>query len=83
MTTKQIQAAIRANSLTQKSIAAQLQRSEMAISMVVRKQTVSDYIMRGISDIIGKTHTEVFPDYYLSRASRRAHRKHPSPTTAQ
>lgn len=70
MTPEQIKKAIRANGLTQKSLSKKLGRCEMAISLVVRKKTVSDYIMRGISEAISKDHTEVFPEYYLLPAKR-------------
>lgn len=70
MTPDEIRSAIKAKGLTQKIIAEKLGRSEMAISMVVRKNMISDYAMRGISKAIGKDHTEVFPEYYLSPAKR-------------
>lgn len=70
MTPEQIKKAVRANGYTQKSLAEKLDRSEMNISRVVRKTMISDYVMRGISKAIGKSHTEVFPEYYLSPAKR-------------
>lgn len=72
MTPKQIQTAIKAKGLTQKAIAAKLNRSDMSVSDVIHGNTISDLIIRGISRAIGKAHTEMFPEYYLRPAKRSA-----------
>ena len=69
MTPEQIKTAIRKKT-TQRAIAAKLGRSEMSVSSVIHGDRVSDYIMRGIAKAIGKSHTIVFPEYYLKPAKR-------------
>jgi len=70
MTPKEIKSAIKAKGLTQKSIAIKIGKSEIAVSMTVNKNMVSDYIMRGIAGAIGNDPVDVFPEYYLSPAKR-------------
>ena len=69
MTPKQIKRAIRKKT-TQGALARELGRSEMSVSLVIRRQRISDYLMRGISKAIGKKHTTVFPEYYLKPPKR-------------
>ena len=70
MTPDEIKKALKANKTTQKAIAAKLCRSEVGVSAVIRRERISDYIMRGVADAIGKDHTEVFSEYYLSPPKR-------------
>ena len=70
MTPEEIKDAIKANKTTQRAIAEKLCRSEMSVSTVIRRERISDYIMRGIADAIGEEHTTVFPEYYLGRPKR-------------
>ena len=70
MTPDEIKKALKTNKITQKAIAEKLCRSEVSVSAVVRRERISDYIMRGIADAIRKDHTAVFPEYYLSPAKR-------------
>ena len=69
MTPDEIKKAIRKKT-TQRAIAVKLGRSEMSVSGVIRRERVSDYVMRGISKAIGKPHTKVFPEYYLGAPKR-------------
>ena len=50
--------------ITQKSIACELGVSEMTVSKVIRKQIVSNRVMRTVSRIINKDHRAIFPEYY-------------------
>lgn len=65
MTPLEIQRAIRKNGTTQKSIAQNLDVTEMSVSYVINKKMVSNRIMRAVARAIGKVPTEVFPEYYL------------------
>ncbi len=69
MTPDEIKKAIRKKT-TQRAIAKKLGRSEMSISLVIRGDRISDYIMRGIAKAIGKKHTTVFQGYYLKPPKR-------------
>lgn len=70
MTPDEIKKVIDDLKTTQKAIAIELDRSEMSVSLVIHKQRISDYLMRGISEIIGIPHTTVFSDYYLKPPKR-------------
>lgn len=70
MTPEQIKKAIRNKKTTQRAIAEKLDRAEMSVSLVIRRERISDYIMRGIAEAIGKEHTAVFPEYYLRPPKR-------------
>jgi len=70
MTPDEIKKALKKSKTTQKAIAEKLCRSEFSVSAVIRRERISDYIMRGVADAIGKDHTAVFPEYYLSPAKR-------------
>lgn len=65
-----IQAALKKKGITQTSIADELGVSEMQISGVVNKGRDSDRVMRHVSDLIGKDHREVFPEYYFRKKRR-------------
>ncbi len=69
MTPDAIKKAIRKKT-TQRALAEKLKRSEMSVSLVIRRERISDYIMRGIAKAIGKEHTAVFPEYYLKPPKR-------------
>lgn len=66
-----IQYQLRKRGVTQKSIADELNVSEMTVSKTINKQMVSDRIMRAIASIIGTDHTEVFPEYYSNPPKRK------------
>ena len=70
MTPDEIKDALKKHKTTQKAIAEKLGRSEMSVSGVIRRDRVSDYVMRGISKAIGKKRTTVFPEYYLKPPKR-------------
>jgi len=70
MTPDEIKDALKKHKTTQKAIAEKLGRSEMSVSSVIRRERVSDYIMRGVSKAISKKHTIVFPEYYLQPPKR-------------
>lgn len=70
MAPEEIQKAIKLNGTTQKAIAKKLKKSEMIVSQVINKKTISDYVMRGVAKAINKKHTEVFPEYYLGPKRR-------------
>lgn len=69
MTTGQIQGALKDLGVTQKEIAAQIGRSEIAVSRVIRMEMVSDPIMRAIAARLGREPWDVF-DYYRRRPRR-------------
>ena len=66
-----IQYELKKRSITQKQIALEEGKSEMAVSKVVRKQLVSNHIMRAIATRIEKELPEVFPEYYLAKTEHR------------
>ena len=59
----EIQYELRKKGITQKSIADEMEVSEMMISLVVNKKHVSDRIMKKIAEKLGKDHREVFPEH--------------------
>jgi transcriptional regulator with XRE-family HTH domain len=70
MTTGQIKGALHDLGITQKAIAAQIGKSENAVSKVVRMEMVSDPIMRAIAGRLGREPWDVF-DYYRRRPRRK------------
>ena len=70
MTPDEIKKALDDKKTTQTAIAEKLDVSAMSVSRVIYRGSTSDRIMRAIADAIGKKHTEVFPDYYLSPPKR-------------
>ena len=65
-----IQAALKKRGIKQKDLAATLGISEMTLSVVIRKIRISNRVMRGIAEAIGKDHREVFPEYFLAPPKR-------------
>jgi len=65
-----IQYELKKRGITQKDIAKGLGISDNAVSKVVNKQAISDYIMRAVAAAINKDHRLVFPEYYLSPPKR-------------
>lgn len=66
-----IQALLKKRGITQKEIAQKLGVSEMAVSKVINKTSVSDRIMRAIADGAGKDHRELFPEHYFGRRKKK------------
>ena len=66
-----IQAALKRKKITQKQIAKDLGVSEMAVSLVINKRSVSDRIMRAIAKRIERDPFVIFSEYYISAANRR------------
>jgi transcriptional regulator with XRE-family HTH domain len=71
MTTGQIKGALHDLGITHKAIAAQIGKSQAAVSKVIRMEMVSDPIMRAIAGRLGREPWDVF-DYYRSSQSLRA-----------
>jgi len=71
MTPEQIQTALREKETTQKAIAGKLGVSEMSVSKVIHGVIVSDRIMAAVARAVGKSKTQVFPDYYFGPKLRR------------
>jgi len=69
MTPDEIKKAIRKNT-TQKAIANKLGLTEMGVSCVVNKKSVSDRVMKAVARAIGKDKAEVFPEYYFGPKHR-------------
>lgn len=65
-----IQAALKKAGFTQKQVAEELGLSAMHISEVVNKKRVSDRTMRFIASKLGRSHFEVFPEYYFGPKKR-------------
>jgi len=61
-----IQAELKRQGITQKSIAQELEVSEFHVSAIVRKLRESDRVQRAISQKIHRDHREVFPEYYFN-----------------
>ncbi|OPY15640.1 MAG: hypothetical protein A4E66_00044 [Syntrophus sp. PtaB.Bin001] len=72
MSPTEIQDELKKNKTSQKAIADELDPpvSAMTVSKVIHRIIVSDRIMRAIAKRLGKTHTEVFPEYYLQPPKR-------------
>ncbi|MDY6791546.1 MAG: helix-turn-helix domain-containing protein [Thermodesulfobacteriota bacterium] len=83
MTPDEIKKAIRDNKTTQTAIAEKLDVSVMSVSRVIYRGSTSDRIMRAIAEVIGKKHTAVFPDYYLSPPKRSTSKTEYIPATAE
>lgn len=71
MTPNRIQYELKERGLTQKALAAQIGVKPMHLSCVVRKQRVSNRVMRAVAEAIGKPVQTVFPEYYLAPPKRR------------
>lgn len=67
-----IQARLKKRGITQKKIALDLGVSEMAVSKIINKTTVSKRIMIAVAKAINKDPREVFPEYYLNRRKKAA-----------
>ena len=61
----EIKKALKEHKTTQRAIAKKLNVSDMSVSRVIYRGSVSDRIMSVIAEAIGKKKTEVFPDYYF------------------
>ena len=70
MTPLQRQFALREKGLNQHKVAVSLGVSDISVSHVILGQRVSDRIMRGIAEAIGKDVRKVFPEYYLRPPKR-------------
>ena len=68
-----IKAELEIAGVTQGEIAAELEPpvSDTAVSLVIKKKSISDRIMKMISSKIGKHPWEVFPEYYLKKQKRK------------
>ena len=71
MTPLEIQFELKKKEITQKEIALDLGVSEMAVSLVINKMTVSDRIMKAVSKSIKMDHRAVFPEHYFKLKSRK------------
>lgn len=71
MTPLEIQYELKKREVTQKQIAQEEKVSEFFISAVVRKKAVSDRIMKAIARKIGRSHMEVFAEYYFGKNRRK------------
>ena len=71
MTPLEIQFELRKREITQKSIADEVGVSEFFISAVIRKKAISDRVMKIISRKIGRSHMEVFAEYYFGKNRRK------------
>ena len=68
-----IQYELKKQGVTQVSIARELGLSEMSVSLVIRKRSVSDRVMKAVSAKIKKDHRAVFPEHYFSDNRRDNH----------
>ncbi|MBW1666880.1 MAG: helix-turn-helix domain-containing protein [Deltaproteobacteria bacterium] len=66
-----IQARLKKRGITQKEIADELGVTEVAVSKVINKSSVSDRIMKAVARGIGEDHRAVFPEYYFGKSRRR------------
>ena len=71
MTPLEIQFELKKKEITQKEIALDLGVSEMGVSLVINKMTVSDRIMKAVSKSIKMDHRAVFPEHYFKLKSRK------------
>ena len=66
-----IQAALKKKGFTQKAFAKKIGVAEMTVSRVIRrKELISDRVMKAISEEIGVSPYEVFPEYYFAKPQR-------------
>ncbi len=70
-----IQYELKKKGITQASIAKDLGVSEMMISNVITRKSVSDRIMQHIAEKLGRDHRAVFPDYYFAEKINETRRK--------
>jgi len=66
-----IQHRLKKRGIKQRKLAEDLGVSETAVSFVIHRKSVSDRIMRAISDAIGEDPHFVFVEYYFSRTRRK------------
>jgi len=66
-----IQARLKKRGITQKEIAQELGVTEMAVSKVINKSSVSDRIMKAVARAIGEDYRAVFPEYYFGKGRHR------------
>ena len=68
-----IKAELEIAGVTQGEIAAELEPpvSSTAVSLVIKKKSVSDRIMKKVSEKIKRQPWEVFPEYYLKKAKQK------------
>lgn len=70
MTPLDIQFELKKQNITQKEIARGAGVSEMTVSRVIRKQLISDRVMRAVAQAIKRDHRAVFPEYYFGPKHR-------------
>ena len=66
-----IQALIKKKGLTQKKIARRLGKSDMAVHNVIHKKAVSNPIMTGMAELLGKKPEQIWPEYFLKKPKRK------------
>lgn len=66
-----IQAELKKRGITQKQIAEEEGVSEFFISALIRKKAVSNRVMRKVAKRIGRSHMEVFAEYYFGKNRRK------------
>jgi len=70
MTPAEIQFELKKREITQKEIAEQEDVSQALVCQVIKRQSISDPVMKAISNRIGEDHRIVFPDYYFKKKRR-------------
>ena len=65
-----IQFELKKRGITQKQIAVEEGKSEMAVSKVIYKRMVSNRLMRAVAQKIEKDPISVFPEYFLSESKQ-------------
>jgi lambda repressor-like predicted transcriptional regulator len=65
-----IKAALEKRGVSQADLAHDLGVSQPTISRIIRGETVSDRLMKGIAEAIGEHPAKVFPGYYLKPPKR-------------
>ena len=70
MTPLEIQYELKKKEVLQKEIARELNVSEMTVSLVIKKQRVSDRVMKAVAEAIKRDHRAVFPEYYFGPKRR-------------
>ena len=71
MTPNKIQYELKERGITQLAIAKKLNLTPMHISGVIRKERVSNLVMRAVAEAIDQPVQKVFPEYYLAPPKRR------------
>ena len=77
MTPNRIQYELKERGVTQRALAQKLGKCEMMISYIIRKQRISDPVMRAVADAIDKPIQTVFPEYYNAPPKRRTSKVSP------